>query len=139
MTVIIDSNYLFALKSKKDKNHQRSLNLLEDLKEKYDKPIMTNNLVISELLTLVNSRYKGNAHYLDNYYKLIWGDDNFFKIVQFLPEQYRESYDILKKYTTPNRILSFVDASLIFLGNMVNAKTILSFDNHFDGILSRLY
>lgn len=139
MTIIVDSNYFFALKSKKDKNHQRSLNLLKDLKEKYKKPIITNYLVISELLTLVNSRFKGNIYSLDNYYKLIWGEDNFFKIIQFLPEQYKESYEILKKFTTPNRLLSFVDASLIYLGNIVNARAILSYDNHFDGIISRLY
>lgn len=139
MTIIIDSNFFFALKSKRDKNHQRSLKLMNDLKEKYNKPIITNYLVINELLTLVNSRLKGNSYYLDEYFKLIWGDDNFFKIIQLLPEQYKESYEILKKYTKPNRLLSFVDASLIFLTNKVNAKAILSFDNHFDGIISRLY
>ena len=85
MTVIIDSNYIFALKSKRDKNHQRSLELMNELKENYNKPIITNYLVISELLTLVNSRFKGNGYYLDEYFKLIWGDDNFFKIVQLLP------------------------------------------------------
>ncbi len=139
MTVIIDSNYFFALKSRRDKNHQRSLELMNELKENYNKPIITNYLVISELLTLVNSRFKGNAYYLDEYFKLIWGDDNFFKIVQLLPEQYKESYEMLKKYTNPKRLLSFVDASLIFLTNKVNARAILSFDNHFDGIISRLY
>ena len=67
MTIIIDSNYFFALKSKKDKNHQRSLKLMNELKENYNKPIITNNLVISELLTLVNSRFKGNVYYLEEY------------------------------------------------------------------------
>ncbi len=139
MTIIIDSNFLFALKSKKDKKHQRSLELMNELKENYNKPIITNNLVISELLTLVNSRFKGKVYYLDEYCKLIWGDDNFFMIVQLLPEQYKEGYEILKKFTTPKRLLSFVDASLIFLNKIVNARAILSFDNHFDGIISRLY
>jgi len=139
MTVIIDSNYFFALKSKKDKNHQRSLELMNELKENYNKPIITNYLVISELLTLVNSRFKGNTYYLDEYFKLIWGDDNFFKIVQLLPEHHRESYEILKKYANPKRLLSFVDASLIFLTKNVKAKALLSFDNHFDGVVSRLY
>ena len=139
MTVIIDSNYLFALKSKKDKNHERSLELMNELKENYNKPIITNYLVINELLTLVNSRFKGNTYYLDEYFKLIWDDDNFFKIVQLLPEHYKESYEVLKKYTNPKRLLSFVDASLIFLAKNVKAKALLSFDNHFDGIISRLY
>ena len=139
MTVIIDSNYFFALKSKRDKNHQRSLELMNELKENYNKPIITNYLAISELLTLVNSRFKGNTFYLDEYFKLIWGDDNFFKIVQLLPEHYKECYEILKKYANPNRLLSFVDASLIFFTKNVKSRVLLSFDNHFDGIISRLY
>ncbi len=139
MTVIIDTNYLFALKAKQDKNHKRSIELMDDLKENYNKPIFTNNLVISELLTLVNSRFKGNTYYLDEFYKLIWGDDNFFMIFQLLPEHYKEGYKILKKYTTPERILSYVDASLILLSKLNNSRAILSFDNHFDEIISRLY
>ena len=138
MTIIIDSNYLFALKSKNDKNHQRALELFKELKEDYKKPFITNNLVVNEIFTLTNSRYKGNIYYLDEYFKLIWGNDNFFKIVQLLQEQYKEIFDTLRKFTAPKRLLSFVDASLIFLYKKFNAKAILSFDNHFDGIILRL-
>ena len=42
MTIIIDTNYLFALKSKNDKNHQRALELFKELKEDYKKPFITN-------------------------------------------------------------------------------------------------
>jgi len=139
MTIIIDSNYLFALKSKNDKNHQRALELFKELKEDYKKPFITNNLVINEIFTLTNSRYKGNIYYLDEYFKLIWGNDNFFKIVQLLQEQYKEIFDTLRKYTAPKRLLSFVDASLIFLYKKFKADALISFDNHFDGIISRLH
>ena len=88
---------------------------------------------------MTNSRYKGNIHYLDEYFKLIWGNDNFFKIVQLLQEQYKEIFDTLRKYTAPKRLLSFVDASLIFLYKKFNADALISFDNHFDGIISRLH
>ena len=139
MTIIIDSNYLFALKSKKDRNHKRAFELFKELKKDSIKPLITNNLVVSEIFTLTNSRYKGNNYYLDNIYELIWGQENFFKIIQVTSEEYKDIYKILKKYTTPKRLLSFVDASLIFLYKKFNAKTILSFDNHFDGIISRLH
>jgi len=139
MTIIIDSNYLFALKSKKDKNHQRSLKLIKEVKENYNKPIITNYLVINELFTLVNSRFKGNPHYLDQYYSLIWGEDNFFNIIKLISEQHQNCYELLKKYTTSKRILSFVDASLIFLFQKLNASVLLSFDDHFDNIITRLF
>jgi hypothetical protein len=35
MTIIIDLNNLFVLKSKKDKKYQRSLELMNELKENY--------------------------------------------------------------------------------------------------------
>ena len=139
MTIIIDSNYLFALKSKKDRNHKRAFELFKELKRDSIKPLITNNLVVSEIFTLTNSRYKGNIYYLDKYYELIWGHENFFKIIQIKSEEFKDVYTILKKYSTPKRLLSFVDASLIFLHKKFNAKAILSFDNHFDGIISRLH
>ena len=139
MTIIIDSNYLFALKSKKDRNHKRAFELFKELKKDSIKPLITNNLVLSEIFTLTISRYKGNIYYLDNIYELIWGQENFFKIIQVTSEEYKDIYKILKKYTTPKRFLSFVDASLLLLHKKFNAKAILSFDNHFDGIISRLH
>ncbi len=138
MTIIIDSNYLFALKSKRDRNHKKAFELFKELKKDSIKPLITNNLVVSEIFTLTNSRYKGNIYYLDKYYELIWGQDNFFKIIQLKSEEYKDVYKILNKYTTPKRLLSFVDASLIFLHKKFNAKAILSFDSHFDGIILRL-
>ena len=139
MTIIIDSNYLFALKSKKDRNHKKAFELFKELKKDSIKPLITNNLVVSEIFTLTNSRYKGNIYYLDKYYELIWGQENFFKIIQIKSEEFKDVFTILKKYTTPKRFLSFVDASLILLHKKFNAKAILSFDNHFDGIISRLH
>lgn len=138
MTIIIDSNYLFALKSRKDRNHNRALELFKELKKDSIKPLITNSLVVSEIFTLANSRYEGNIYYLDKYYELIWGQENFFKIIQLKSEEFKDVYKILKKYTTPKRLLSFVDASLIFLHKKFNAKAILSFDTHFDGIILRL-
>lgn len=138
MTIIIDSNYLFALKSRKDRNHNRALELFKELKKDSIKPLITNSLVVSEIFTLANSRYEWNIYYLDKYYELIWGQENFFKIIQLKSEEFKDVYKILKKYTTPKRLLSFVDASLIFLHKKFNAKAILSFDTHFDGIILRL-
>ena len=57
MTIIIDSNYLFALKSKKDRNHKRAFELFKELKKDSIKPLITNNLVVSEIFTITNSRY----------------------------------------------------------------------------------
>lgn len=139
MTIVIDSNFLFALKSTQDKNHQRSFEILKDLRDNYKNSFITSICVVNETLTLTIARYKGNIHYLENMSKLFWGEDNFFKVFPLTPEEYKDVYEILIKYCNPKRFLSFVDASLIFLYEKYNAEYILSFDRHFEFIAERKF
>lgn len=139
MTIIIDSNFLFALKAKRDKNHSRAIEILNLLEEKYKKLKITSWLVVGETLTLAVSRFNGETRYIEVFYKLFWSEDTFFEIIQFNFDEYAEIYNILKKYSTPDRLLSFVDASLIFLYKKMKAEYILSFDSHFDTISNRMF
>ncbi len=139
MTIVIDSNFLFALKAKRDRNHVRSLEILNDLEKNNKKSKITSYLVLNETITLAVSRYKANSHYLDEFYKLFWGEDRFFQLIQLIPSEYKDVFSILKKYCTPKRLFSFVDASLIYLYEKKNADYILSFDSHFDHITNRLF
>ncbi|MHA1491364.1 MAG: type II toxin-antitoxin system VapC family toxin [Promethearchaeota archaeon] len=138
-TIILDSNFLFAITFKKDKNFQRAYELFAELKESDAHPLLTNNLVLEETLTLVVARFNGNPFHLNKIYKLFWGDDIFFQIEYLMQDEYNTVFNDLKKYTTPKRLLSFIDASLIFLYQKYNAEKILSFDSHFDNIINRLY
>ena len=136
MTIIIDSNFLYALKAEKDKYSERASEILLGLNEK--ELFLTNYLVLNETLTLAITRSRANKSFIDKIQELIWGQENFFRIIQLTPRDYKEVFEVLQKYTTPKKLLSFVDASLIFLNKKVNARAILSFDSHFDGIISRL-
>jgi predicted nucleic acid-binding protein len=139
MTIIIDSSYFFALKAKTDKNHLRSLEILKELKKKNKSQKISLYLVLSETITLAVSRYNANFHYVDRFYELFWGEERFFQLVQLIPLEYKEVFIILKKYCTPKRMLSFVDASILYLYQRLNADYILSFDSHFDHIAKRLF
>lgn len=138
MVTIVDSNFLFALKSVKDKYYERALEIMAQINEDSGQ-VLTNYLVIDETFTLAVSRTNADLTLLEKIYELTWGQDRFFNIVQLRPEDYRDIYSILKKYCTPKRLLSYVDASLIYLYQKGKANTIISFDSHFDGILNRLY
>ena len=138
MTIIVDSNYLFALKSEKDKYYKRALELMSQLKD-VENNFITNYLVINETFTLAIARSKADSILLEKIYDIAWGQDRFFEIVQFEPENYEEIYEILKKFSPPKRLLSFVDASLIYLYQKRKADYILSFDSHFDNISKRYY
>ena len=137
MTIIIDSSFLYALKAEKDKYSERALEILLDLNEK--ELLLTNYLTLNETITLAAVRSNANTSFMEKIFEIIWGQENFFKIIQLTAHDYREVFEVLRKYTTPKKILSFVDASLIFLNKKVNASAILSFDSHFDGIISRFY
>jgi len=139
MTIIIDSNFIFALKFKRDKNSDRAIEILNELEVNSEQLIITNYLVISEVITLVVSRTKSNQYYLDNISDLIWGEEKFFYIDLFSPVEYLGIYNLLIKYCTSSRLLSFVDASLIYLYQKYKASYIISFDHHFDHITNRLF
>ena len=139
MTIILDTNFIFALKAQSDKNYIRANEILEILYAEHKNLKITSYFVLSETFTLAISRYNGNVKYLKEYYNLFWGDENFFKIINFENIAYQEIYEILEKYCTPKKHLSFVDASLIHLYNKYKAELIVSFDSHFDNILNRLF
>ncbi len=136
---LLDSNFIFALKAKKDKNYTRANVILDNLVEDRNHIITTPYSVLIETFTLVASRYHGNVDYLKEYHKLFWGSENFFKLVLIESNEYQEIYKIVEKFITPKKQLSFVDASLIYLYNKNNAEKIISFDSHFDNILNRWY
>ncbi len=139
MTIILDTSFIFALKSKNDKNHIRANEILENLFEEYKDIEITPYSVLNETFTLAVSRYNGNITYLKDYYELFWGSENFFKIINIESDEYQKIFRVLEKYCTQKKQLSYVDASLIYLYKKYKAKLIISFDNHFDNILNRLY
>lgn len=137
--ILLDTNFLFALKSEKDNNHSRAKRILELLFEKYNENMIIPYLVLNETLTLAIARYQGNMHHLKNYFDLFWGPECFFRIHNFQRSEYQKIYHILEKYCTKERHLSYTDASLIYLYKKYKSKLIVSFDTHFDNILNRLF
>lgn len=138
MGILLDTGFLFSLKIKQDTFHSETIKLFKNTDWKSYGLIATSNLVVNELYTLVNIRTKGNLNALEKLDALIWGEEKFFNIIFLQPQEFKETAIIMKKYSTPERILSFVDASLIYLSNKLNFTTIVSYDSHFDGILVRI-
>lgn len=138
MGIILDTGFLYSLKIKQDALHSLAQKIFKETDWKKYGLIVTSNLVINELYTLVNIRTKSNKAALEQIEQLIWDDENFFEIIFLRASEFQETASLLKKFSTPDRILSFVDASLIYLSQKLNFTTIISFDTHFDGILTRI-
>jgi len=136
--IILDTNFLFALKSRKDQYHQRAYELLTEIQKENTK-YFTNYFILNETFTLAINRSRGNLSFLEQYINLFFGKDNFFQVIQNTPQEFVNIIEICKKYVTPKRLLSFVDASLIYLYQKINADNLISFDSHFDNILTRKF
>ena len=138
MGIILDSGFLYSLKIKNDERHSSALEIFKETDWKGYGIIIITDLVVNEVYTLANARTKCNPNAIEKIDQLFWGAENFFEIYWLNIEAYREIAKILKKYSNPDKILSFVDASLIFLSQKFEIPTIASFDSHFDGILTRI-
>jgi len=139
MSILLDTSFLFALREKKDKNHLRASELFKELDGLDKNSLITNIFIVGETYTLMNSRTHNNKAAIENLDSLFWGEKNFFTIKYFSQEEIIQISSILNKYSTSKRILSFADASIIFLNTILKCKGVISFDIHFDGILGRLY
>jgi len=93
---------------------------------------------VSETYTLMNARTRGNLKAIKNLETIFWSNDCFFTIVYFNKEGYIQISEIMHKYTSSKKIISFIDASLIYLKETLKCNSVISFDDHFDGIINRI-
>ena len=138
MKILLDTGFLFALEVKNDKYHKRATELSKELNWDVNE-YLTSSLVMNETYTLMNARTRGNSEAIKNLSHLFWSNDCFFNIKYLEKKEYKQISDIMHKYTSSNKILSFVDASLIYLWIVLKCDSIISFDNHFDGIINRIF
>lgn len=138
--ILLDTGFLFALKLEDDENHKPASLIFKNLNWKQYGAIITNSLVVNETMTLANIKTNNDAATHQIMWDLFWGKELFFKIWEVPLSDYKEIANIMHKYSDQkkNRILSFVDASLIFYAQQFQIQHIISFDQHFDGIINRI-
>ena len=139
MPILLDSNFLFALISKKDKYHNDAKRIFNSDILDLNGPIYTSDLVVNETYTLAMIRSKRDKILLDQLNLILDGNKRFFEIKFQNQIDFREIYKIFIKYSSGTKLLSFVDASLIYLKGQFKSNLVVSFDSHFDGIIERIY
>jgi len=137
LSLIIDTNFIFALKSEKDKHHIRAREILMEMEG--SKRFITNCFVLEETFTLAVFRGGANPKLMNIISDVFFGKSNFFNIKYLMKKEMIDIKDILRKYISPKRMLSFTDASLIYMYEQLNAECIITFDSHFDQIVERMY
>jgi predicted nucleic acid-binding protein len=139
MATLLDTCFLYALKDQDDPKHEEAQEILKKLISPQYFPLVTSSAVVSETYTLMMFRSNGNISKLTILDNMFWGRERFFQIIYLDSRDFQEIATYIKKYSSPKKQLSFVDASLIYLGNKIKSTQIISFDSHFDGILTRIF
>ena len=138
MGILLDTGFIYALKDENDPYHLQAIKIFKTINWDELSPVITNNLVINEVITLAVYRSLGNKKILEALKNLIWGTEKFFRVLEVPFEDYEEISKILLQYISSKKLISFVDASLIFSAKILKYDQIISFDSHFDGILTRI-
>jgi predicted nucleic acid-binding protein len=139
MKVLIDTSFFYGLYIKKSPNYENAQIILNKIyNEGQEHIFITTNHVVQESYSVFSNRIHDSA-YLKILDDLFYGENSFFEILYISADKAKdqEIIKIMKKYLNqnPKKILSFVDASLIFIADAISADAIISFDKHFENIL----
>ena len=90
-------------------------------------------------MTLVNARTKGKrTDLLEKMSNLFINSEPIARMMKIESEWLEEIKEKQKKYTTNKRILSFTDASNIYVCDREKITNIVSFDENFEGIITTI-
>ena len=143
MGVLLDSSFYLGLAHDNDPHSDRSNEILLELKTGNYVLLYTSNLIISEVITLAFVRSKGNQKVMDNVYNLIWGENRLATRMDVSLVLENETWILFDKLNKDHKnkkgFLSFVDVSILVLAKTKKIDYLVSFDEHFDGYITRIF
>lgn len=143
LAIFLDSNFYLALIHPKDPHSDRSNEILLDLKTGKHGLLYTSTLVVSEVTTLAFIRAKGNKEVLSDLYELLWGKNKIASRIELSPGLEIQTWNMFNKVNDSLKgkkgFLSFVDVSILVLAKNKKIDYLVSFDEHFDGFINRIF
>lgn len=141
MAIFLDTSFYLGLLDPKDEYYLRSLEILKDLKKGIYGIIYTSNLIMAESATFVAIRTNKNLKALKTMEDFFIGSEQIASILRVNEKIENDSWEIFHKINADkkNKVISFVDCTNIIICKNYSIENILSFDNHFDGWVSRIY
>jgi len=139
-STFIDSNIFIAFANKKDRDHNRSLELLDRVRKREITPAYTSDYVFDETVTtaLIRTRRPSTAVKAG---KLILGseDEGIPRLVRIIRVDERIFSEAWKTFKTERfEGLSFTDHTILAQLREFRIDTFTSFDSAFDGLATRL-
>lgn len=142
MGIFIDTSFFLGLIHPKDVNHSRSVELLKEMSRGKFGLIYTSSFIIAETATIILIRTKNNGELLQDFYDLIYGPDQFIRMIPWSHTLEKNTWQIFQahniKAKTKKEYLSFIDASNISYCRNFKIEQIIGFDGDFDPYLLRI-
>jgi len=143
MGVFLDTSFYLSLVHPKDVNAKRGGEILKVLSTGKYGLVYTTNYIMVESATLVVARTLGNSTILADLESILFGEDKIAEFITIAPEIETETWNLFKKINVNvkdrKKIMSFVDISSIVICQQNQLDYIISFDEHFDSFLTRIY
>jgi hypothetical protein len=138
MSVFVDTGVFFAHHDTDADRHADAVVAFDELLDgEYGQPY-TSDYVLDETVTLTRVR-TSSFDAADTVASRILGEDpfpNVFETIHVEPDDVRASLEMFRRYDDQN--LSLTDASTIHLCESHDIDAVLSFDDDFDGLVTRI-
>jgi predicted nucleic acid-binding protein len=136
MGIFLDTGFFIGLYHPKDEHHQEAVKIFQDISTGKLGLIYTSPFVISETVTLLFLRTKGNIALLHDLYADLYEESKYVSILSWNPllekKIWEKYFQINKKDAQKKESLSFTDISNIVYCEEYKINFIASFDSHFD-------
>ena len=143
MGVFLDTNFLLGLLHPKDSHAERSNEILLELKTGKYGLLYTSNLILGKVATLAFIRTKGNQNIMNDLHDLIWGENKIATRLEVTKSLEYETWNFFLKINQNLKgkkgFMSFIDSSILVLAKNKNIDFLVSFEEHFDGLIKRIF
>ena len=141
MSIFVDTGVFVSFVNRKDREHERAVGLLRDLGSGKFGQGYTSDYVFDEALTVALTRTR-RVETAVNAGTLILGSKErkipaLTRLLRVDEKAFHEAWRSFCSGKTPG--LSFTDHTCISLARTYAGGMIMSFDEHFDGILARIH
>jgi len=137
MTVVVDTSFFVALKSLRDADHARAVELFTELLRGDMGAAHTTDFVFSEAVTAVFARTHRHAAAVGvgDLIHLSRERAPVFPMYHVTEDELGDAWKEFRRYR--DRELSMTDWTTVIVARVLEADAILSFDRGFDGVFAR--
>ena len=138
MTVVVDTSVLVAAVNERDENHTRALALVEEIRQGRHGGALTTDFVLDEVVTVTLARTGRHERAMDAIDLILPSDPDaaWIALDPVGEEAFFRALDLFRR--AGRRELSFTDWTTVAVVRSGRADAVVSFDQDFDGLVTRI-